>query len=106
MTRSFGTASPGPTVRKGPVASFVMSLLSLSRSSVGVLGDDVSLVRGPAQLRGSALGHDRAVRHDRVDALVAGAQGRPRVPVALVGPKRHRTLREGGDRQRRVHPGV
>ncbi len=53
-----------------------------------------------------AGGYGGPMRRDRIDALVAGAQGRPGVRLALVRPERHRPLGQSGDRQGRVHPRV
>ena len=65
-----------------------------------------SFLRVEPQLGRRTCGHDRLVRHDRLQPVLAGAERRPRVGVALVRPERHRPLRQRGDHQRRVHARV
>src|SRR3954447_18957288 len=59
-----------------------------------------------AQCARCGLRHHRMGRGHRGDGRVRRTQGRPRVGLVLVRPVRHRPLRLGGDRQRRVHAEV
>src|SRR5215831_19317058 len=91
-TATAGTCS-NPSLRRGrwwnecfPGMAFS---ISAEPGSIRVFGDDVGLAGVESQLAWSADRHDGAVRHDRADALVARAQGRPGVRVSLVAPQRH-----------------